>query len=149
MGTKESHGSKQQTRTSRIDGAETETAVVNDTTAALNESTIVGRLVAEPEFRDLPSGVVAASFSLTVRAPGEKTTSVPIVWYDPPKRLNSWAVDETAVVRGAVVRRFFQTGGGLGSSTEVVVRNAELWRHRAKAAAVLTKSVRSVESAVS
>lgn len=99
----------------------------------LNVVLVAGQLTSEPEQRILASGSVAFSFSLTVRAPGEKTTSVPAVWYDPPQRALRWAGGDAVVVQGSVVRRFFRGGGGLGSSTEVVVQRGELGRHRAKA----------------
>ncbi len=124
-----------------------ESPVIGDT-PALNQSTIVGQLVAIPDRRTLPSGSVAASFSLTVRVAGAKTTSVPIVWYDPPKRIDTWVDDDLVVVRGAVVRRFFQSAGGLGSSTEVVVDEAELWRHRAKAQRLFDACASSLRSVV-
>jgi len=47
-----------------------------------------------------------------------------MVWYDPPKRIARLAKGKTVVVRGAIVRRFFRGGGGLGSSTELVIADA-------------------------
>ena len=110
-------------------------SAVADTNMAL----VIGRLVAEPESRTLPSGSIAASFSLTVRSTGEKTTSVPAVWYDPPKRVLKWVAGERVVAHGSVVRRFFRGAGGLGSATEVVVHQAELERHSAKAVRLVTR----------
>jgi single-stranded DNA-binding protein len=103
-----------------------------ETETGLNQAIIMGQFVAEPEFRTLPSGSVAASFALRVRSSTAKTTSVPVVWYDPPKRLGTWTVGEMVIVRGSVVRRFFQAARGLGSSTEVVVRDGERARHHVK-----------------
>lgn len=114
--------------------------------ADLNEATIVGSLSGEPERRTLPSGSLAVSFSLTVRIPGEKTTSVPVVWYDPPKRVAAWNVGDVLAVRGSVVRRFFQGAGGLGSSTEVVVRHGDLWRRKRAASKLLSRSVDRLRS---
>ena len=102
----------------------------------INVVLVAGRLVHDPESRTLPSGSVAVSFSMTVRTPGEKTTSVPAVWYDPPKRVLRWSAGDDVVTQGAVVRRFFRTGAGLGSATEVVVQRGELARHLRKASAV-------------
>lgn len=111
---------------------------VNDAAAetGVNVALLVGQLVAEPESRTLPSGSCAVSFSLTVRTPGTKTTSVPAVWYDPPKRVQRWASGDLVIAQGSVVRRFFQTATGLGSATEVVVQCGELIRHHGKAAAL-------------
>ena len=107
--------------------------------ADTNIALVIGALVAEPETRTLPSGSVAASFSVTVRTLGEKTTSVPMVWYDPPKRLFRWTPGEQVITHGSVVRRFFRSTGGLGSATEVVVQSAELMRHETKGARLMAR----------
>lgn len=112
--------------------------------AGVNEAVVYGQLVTEPEYRELPSGSRAASFSLTVRRPGEKTTSVPISWIDPPARLEAWQVGDMIVARGPVVRRFYRSAGGLASATEVVVARAELARHRAKANKVVAQAEASL-----
>ncbi len=106
----------------------------------LNLALLIGQLVADPESRTLPSGSRAVSFSVTVRTPGAKTTSVPVVWYDPPKRVMRWASGDVVIAQGSVVRRFFQTGAGLGSATEVVVQRAELIRHHGKTAALIQRT---------
>lgn len=117
-------------------------AQVSARSNGVNEACVVGQLVGEPERRVLPSGTIAMSFSLTVRSPGIKTTSVPMVWYDPPNRFDRWCIGDNIVARGPVVRRFFRSAGGLASATEVVVEKAELTRHRAKAARVLASAQR-------
>lgn len=104
----------------------------------INQALIRGVLAKAPDSRELASGTVACSFSLTVRVEGAKTTSVPLVWYDPPKRCQSWQAGDEIIAVGAVTRRFYRGGAGLGSNTEVMVSRAELVRHRAKAARVLT-----------
>ena len=112
--------------------------------ADVNLALVSGSLASEPEARSLPSGSVAMSFSLTVRKPGHKTTSVPIVWYDPPKRVNQWKPGDVVVVSGQVVRRFFRGSGGLGSATEVVVVSAQLARHTAKVDRLLAGAAQAV-----
>jgi len=113
----------------------------------LNSTTIIGSLSAEPDYRILPSGVTAASFSVTVRAAGEKTTAVPVVWYDPPKRFQTWQPQDDIVISGSVVRRFYRGAGGLGSSTEVVVRRGELVRRVAPAMKLLARDLEQLEGA--
>lgn len=95
-----------------------------EATSEVNISLVAGTLASEPEERVLPSGTRAVSFSLTVRAAKAKTTSVPMVWFDPPKRIIQLSVGDRVVAVGSVVRRFYRSGGGLGSATEVVVANA-------------------------
>lgn len=102
-----------------------------------NCALVVGELVAPPATRTLPSGVTLLSFSLTVRTEGERTTSVPAVWYDPPKRALGWQAGEMVAASGCVVRRFYQVAGATGSATEVNVSRAQLLRHRAKAIKVI------------
>lgn len=93
--------------------------------AHCNEALIVGQLVTEPVSRALPSGTEIYSFSLTVRSPVEAVTSVPCVWFDPPKRVGRWTTGTALVVRGRVVRRFYRAGGATGSRTEVAVVDAQ------------------------
>lgn len=98
---------------------------------ACNLSVIVGQLITEPVRRTLPGGTALLSFSLTVRRTGAATTSVPLVWYDPPKRTLRWQLDDELIVLGSVVRRFYRAGGITASRTEVVVERAEVTRRRA------------------
>jgi len=112
----------------------------DDIVTGTNEAIISGQLVSEIERRVLPSGSVAASFSLTVRRPGEKTTSVPLCWFDPPTRIDNWTIGEMVVARGQVVRRFYRGGQGLVSATEVVVVEAHPARHRSRASKVVLGS---------
>ena len=102
---------------------------------------IVGDLVELPEMRELPSGTALASFSLTVRLEGQKTTSVPLSWIDPPAKLQKWRPGDSVIATGAVVRRFYQAGGATGSRTDVDVGGAELVKHRARSDQVLNRAV--------
>lgn len=105
-----------------------------------NQAVVAGTVSAEPQRRELPSGSVAVSMSVRVRNVGQPTTSVPVVWYDPPKRMQRWVAGDDVVLRGRIVRRFFRGAGGLGSSTELVVEAGELRRHRAKAVALVDRA---------
>lgn len=98
---------------------------------------IVGELVTEPELRTLTGGTKMLSFSLTVRQPGERTTSVPLAWFDPPKRTASWKLGAHLVAYGPVVRRFYQYGGGTGSRTEVQVEYADIATRQAPTKKIL------------
>jgi single-strand DNA-binding protein len=49
-------------------------------------------------------------------------------------------VDEEVVVLGRVRRRFFRTGGGTQSRTEVVADQVVLCRHSKKAAAAIERA---------
>lgn len=92
---------------------------------ACNQAVVIGELVQGPERKDLPSGTSVVSFSLTVRAEGEKTTSVPLSWFDPPKRVDRWKPGDHLLAIGPIVRRFYQAGGVTASRTDIDVRHAE------------------------
>jgi single-strand DNA-binding protein len=93
----------------------------------VNEVRLVGRLAAEPEARELPSGTPITTFRLVVtrtasgRASrvdtGARTPTVDtidcVAWRsDVRKRLQRLAGGETLEVAGALRRRFWRTGGG-------------------------------------
>ena len=110
-----------------------------------NQSVIVGELVQLPEVRDLPSGASLVSFSLTVRADGQRTTSVPLTWFDPPDKIHRWEEGDVILAMGSVVRRFYQAGGGTGSRTDVDVRRAESLSHRGRSKQVVHRARRVLD----
>jgi len=85
----------------------------------MNLVVLSGHLSSEPVVRELQSGSVLMSFELTTRVE-EASVSVPLVWFDPPKKVAVAAGDEIVAV-GTVRRRFFRAGGATQSRTEVVV----------------------------
>lgn len=117
--------------------AEPATAELAEPLFACNHALIVGELVTEPELRTLTGGTKMLSFSLTVRRPGERTTSVPLTWFDPPKRTESWKLGMRLVASGPVVRRFYRAGGGTGARTEVQVEHAQIATRRASAKKII------------
>jgi len=110
-----------------------------------NLALVVGELATDPEFRVLPGGTELLSFSVTVRQPGEATTSVPLTWFDPPGRTRRWKVGAQIVAVGRVVRRFYKAGATTGSRTDVVVHQAEASTRKARARAVLGQVVVAVD----
>jgi single-strand DNA-binding protein len=108
------------------------TAAVADrpTTAHRNEVLLTGRLAAEPEERELPSGDVVVSFRVVVarpadqRGPTERSPSVDTLdcsaWSAGAQRTaRSWQVDDVVEVTGALRRRFWRAGAAVASKTEV------------------------------
>jgi single-strand DNA-binding protein len=85
----------------------------------MNVVAVSGHLSSEPTVRELQSGSVLMTFELTTRV-DEVGVSVPLVWFDPPKKVAVAAGDEIAAV-GTVRRRFYRAGGVTQSRTEVVV----------------------------
>lgn len=128
-----------ETTAPKADPADPAVKTGSDGLPACNQALIIGDLVTEPETRTLPGGAKLFSFSLTVRRPGEQTTSVPLVWYDPPKRVYRWKLGTPIVATGPVVRRFFRAGGATAARTEVTVRQAEVLTQRARSRKVIDR----------
>jgi single-strand DNA-binding protein len=113
----------------------------------MNIAVVRGTLSSEPRVRELPSGTNLAALELTVRAEGEPTESVPVSWFAPaPAVLGRCAPGTELVVIGRVRRRFYRTGAGTSSATEVVAehvlppgRRARLDRLLAEVAARLSE----------
>jgi len=85
----------------------------------MNIVAVTGHLSSEPMVRELPTGSILISYELTTRVDGAGV-SVPLVWFDPPKRVAVAAGDEIAAV-GTIRRRFYRAGGITQSRTEMVV----------------------------
>ncbi len=94
-------------------------AAATDSDVDLDVALIVGTLSSDPVRRELPSGTTMCTLEVTARSDEGQARSVPVVQFDPPKRLERLAKGDRVVVAGAVVRRFFRAGGATVSRTEV------------------------------
>jgi single-strand DNA-binding protein len=112
-----------------------------------NVVVLVGRLARPAEVRELPSGDRLVAYEVTVPRPGERAESVPVVWFDPPVRAAEMRVDEPVLVIGRVRRRFFRTGGGTQSRTEVVAEAVVATRQAKRARSALTSAQARLEEA--
>jgi single-strand DNA-binding protein len=98
----------------------------------LNVVTLCGRLAAEPEPRELPSGDVLLTFRLVVDRPperGEQRRRVDTidcaVWSGRVQRsVRTWSAGDTVSVEGHLRRRFRRSGAGGTSRVEVEVTRA-------------------------
>ncbi len=108
----------------------------------MNIVMLTGHLSSDPTIRELASGSVLVSYELTTKV-DDSSVSVPLVWFDPPKKISVGAGDEVTAV-GTVRRRFYRAGGVTQSRTEVVV--VQLARLADKRAAASQR--RWVESAL-
>lgn len=86
----------------------------------MNVVLLRGVLSSAPSSRELPSGSLLVSYEVTTRAEGAAADSVPVAWFDPPRRAADLTAGTEVVVTGRVRRRFFRTGGATASRTEVV-----------------------------
>jgi single-strand DNA-binding protein len=89
----------------------------------MNVVVLAGVLSAPPVTRDLPSGSIMLTMSVTTDEPSR--SSVPVVWFDPPAN-TSFEQGQRVVVVGSVVRRFFRAGAVTQSRTEVVAAAIDL-----------------------
>lgn len=107
-----------------------------------------GKLARPAEERELPSGDRLVGLELTVRrSEAERADSVPVVMFEAPASAAALDVDDEVVVVGRVRRRFFRTGGGTQSRTEVVADTVVLARHTKKAAAAVDRALTALKTA--
>src|SRR3954463_6605264 len=102
----------------KIDGSD----LVDDQADAINEVRLVGRLAADPQLRELPSGDTVWN----LRGGGERPPGPPgkdrprqrvdslecAIWAGRLKRqVEKWEAGDLVEVSGALRRRFFRAGG--------------------------------------
>ncbi len=88
----------------------------------MNVVVIRGLLSSPPVWRDLPSGSAAVALEVTTEDDDGLKSSVPVTMVDPRRRneIESLSTGDEVTVIGRVRRRFFRTGAGTASRTEVV-----------------------------
>lgn len=104
--------------------------------ASVNEVHLVGRLSAALVDRELPSGDVLGTFRVVVQRMEPSTSGRRLVdaidchtWSARVrKQASGWRVGDTVDLEGALRRRFFRSGAGTQSLTEVEVTRARLFR---------------------
>ena len=100
-----------------------------DGVESVNEVRLVGRLAAEPQLRQLPSGDTVWNLRVVVErevAPGKERPRQRVdslecaVWSGRLKKaVEKWQAGDVVEVTGALRRRFFQAGGVTASRVEV------------------------------
>lgn len=105
--------------------------------ASVNEVHLVGRISAAPVDREMPSGDVLTRFRVVVHrldAAGSggrrRVDAIDCHTWSARtrKQAASWAVGDVVELRGALRRRFFRSGAGTQSMTEVEVLTAKMVR---------------------
>jgi single-strand DNA-binding protein len=109
-----------------------------DEVPAVNEVRLVGRLGAQPELRELPSGDTVWSLRVVVARPVPAARERPrqrvdslecAVWSGRlKKQVERWAAGDVVEVTGAMRRRFFRAGGATASRVEVELSGGRLIR---------------------
>ena len=89
---------------------------------AVNVVVLAGRLSADPEFAEMPSGDTVAKLRLQVPETGKRVLPLPVAAWDraPRKDCERLGKGDPVMVRGHLVRRFFKGQGGGRSIMEVV-----------------------------
>jgi single-strand DNA-binding protein len=108
-------------------------------TDEVNEVRLVGRVAAEPQLRELPSGDIVCSVRVVVRRPPSAVRGTATVdalecaTFDGRLRrsVSAWAPGDVVEVSGALRRRFFRAGGGVASWFEVELARGRLIRRAA------------------
>lgn len=109
-------------------------AQVDEPAPARNEVVLVGRVSGEPEQRELPSGDALVSWRVVVERPvprratpsGVRAPTVDtldcVAWTATVRRTARGLADgDVVAVEGALRRRFWRSGAGAASRTEVEV----------------------------
>jgi len=88
----------------------------------VNVVVLAGKLSADPEFVEMPSGDTVARLRLQVPEDGRRVLPLPIAAWDRPARkgCERLAKGDAVMVHGHLQRRFFRGQGGGRSMTEVV-----------------------------
>lgn len=106
----------------------------------INVVVIVGRLARPPEERELPSGDRLVAYEVTIERPNERGETVPVIWNAAPASAAHHDTGDQLLVVGRVRRRFFRTGAGTQSRTEVVAEAVVNARHTKRVAAALERA---------
>jgi len=95
---------------------------------AVNIVVLAGTVAAEPVARRLPSGDEVTELRLSVPEAGERLLPLPVaVWHSTVGRraVEGIGKGDAVLVYGQLARRFYRSGAGARSLTEVVARRIE------------------------
>ena len=89
---------------------------------AVNVVVLAGRLSADPEFAQMPSGDTVAKLRLQIPEAGRRVLPLPVAAWDrsPRRDCERLTKGDAVMVRGHLIRRFFRGQGGGRSFMEVV-----------------------------
>lgn len=109
-----------------------EAAVPPGGSGATNRSVrvLAGTVAAEPVVRRLPSGDQVTELRISVPESGRRLLPLPVaVWHATtgPAELERIGKGDPVLVHGQLVRRFYRSGSGARSITEVVAQGSGSW----------------------
>ena len=112
--------------------------VVDDQGESVNEVRLQGRLAADPQLRELPSGDTVWNLRVVVARPRPTGKDKPrqrvdslecAVWGGRLKgQISGWKAGDVVEVAGALRRRFFRAGGATASRVEVELARGRIIR---------------------
>jgi single-strand DNA-binding protein len=113
-----------------------ETEALADQGAHVNEVRLVGRVAADPELREMPSGDTVWSLRVNVeRPPGKARDRQRVdsldcsVWGGRVKQqVRTWSPGDLVEVVGTLHRRFFRSGGAVMSRVDVELTRGKVIR---------------------
>lgn len=89
----------------------------------VNVVVLAGRVAADPVKRSLPSGVEITELRVSVPEAGRRLLPLPVaVWHDcvPAATVEGLVKNDQVLVHGQLARRFYRSGAGARSLTEVI-----------------------------
>jgi single-strand DNA-binding protein len=112
---------------------------VDDREESVNEVRLLGRLAADPQLRELPSGDTVWNLRVVVARPrGEERPRQRVdslectVWGGRLKgQIPTWRSGDVVEVSGGLRRRFFRAGGATASRVEVELSRGRIIRRGA------------------
>lgn len=104
-----------------------------------------GALSSTPVVRELPSGSRLHTLEVTTPVEGENAASVRVVCIDPRRPMRLDVGDEVGVI-GVVRRRFYRSGAGAQSATEVVADHVVAIRRSSDVARLLSAAARRLDN---
>ena len=104
--------------------------------ASVNVVVLAGTIAADPVERRMPSGEECTELRLSVPEPGRRLLPLPVVaWHAEvgKRRLKGLRQGDEVLVYGRLVRRFYRSGAGARSLTEVVASGLRRLEHAEQA----------------
>ena len=95
----------------------------------VNVAVLAGTVAAEPIERRMPSGDVVTELRLSVPEEGKRLLPIPVaIWHHETDIPEGLVMGAEVLVHGSIVRRFYRSGAGARSLTEVVASGVKIIR---------------------
>jgi single-strand DNA-binding protein len=112
----------------------------------MNIAVVRGVVLRDPTERTLATGQKAVSLDVSVSYEDRPNENLEVVWLDPPRNLVVPRQGNEVVAIGRVRRRFYKTGAGVVSRTEVVADTVLTSRQTSRITKALAEAAKSLVS---